>query len=373
MSRASFLTEPHTLTFTEEAVCDDPQSGEVRVRVHWCSACHSDLHVLDADATPPPPVVLGHEASGIVDSVGDGVTSVAPGDHVVLSIIGPCGHCTPCMRGLPVACENSNGRGGTFADGSTRLTFQDKSAFRAVRVGGYSELTVVPEYSVVKIDKDVPLDLASVVGCSVQTGYGAIVNVADTRAGQSVGVIGLGAVGISAVQAARIAGAVQIVAVDPLQSRRELALKLGATIALSPEEATAERVGELTSRYLLDVVVDTVTKPSTTKQAIGMAGSGGTVVVVGVAPAGQSLGIDATDVVLSQKRVVGCYLGNCLPQRDIPLLLDLWRRGLLDLESMVTNRRPLEELTEAFDDLRAGVGLRTAVRVAGQEYIGAEG
>lgn len=369
MSRASLLTAPRTLTFTEEAVCDEPRTGEIQVRVHWCSACHSDLHVLDADVIPPPPVALGHEASGVVEKIGKGVTAVEPGDHVVLSIIGPCGHCTYCMRGLPVACENTSGRGGTFPDGGTRLSFEGDQVFRAVRVGGYSELTVVPEYSVVKIEKDIPLDLASVVGCSVQTGYGAVVNVAGVRAGQSVGVIGLGAVGISAIQAARIAGALQIVAVDPLESRRALALKLGATIALSPEEATAERINELTSRYLLDVVVDTVSRSTTVAQAVEMIGSGGTVVVVGVTPPGSQLGVATGDVVITQKRIVGCYLGNCLPQRDIPTLLSLWRRGLLDLESMVTSRRPLEELSEAFDDLRAGDGLRTAVRVAGAEHV----
>lgn len=362
--RASIMSAPNTLDYVEDARVEDPRAGEVQVRVRWCSACHSDLHVLDGTTPPNGPVILGHEASGIVEAVGPGVQSVQPGDHVVLSIIGPCGTCVQCMRGVPVACVNSGGRGGVFKDGSTRISHQGQQVLRAVRVGAYAEFTVVPEQSVVKIDKDVPLDLASIVGCSVQTGFGAIRNIAEVRAGQSVGVIGLGAVGIAAIQAARIAGAVHIVAIDPLQSRRELALKLGATAAFSPEDATVEAIREVAGETLLDAVVDTVTKPVTTNQALRSVGFRGTVVVVGVTPPGQDLGLTAADVVLTQKRVLGCYLGNCIPRREIPLLIELWRKGVLDLESMVTNRRPLTELDQAFDDLRLGVGLRTAVEVS---------
>lgn len=362
--RASIMTGLNTLNYVEDATGEEPRAGEVQVRVRWCSACHSDLHVLDGTTPPAGPTILGHEASGVVHAVGLGVVSVEPGDHVVLSIIGPCGTCAQCIRGVPVACVNSGGRGGVFKDGSTRISHQGEQVTRAVRVGAYAEFTVVPEQSVVKIDRDVPLDLASIVGCSVQTGFGAIKNIAQVRAGESVGVIGLGAVGIAAVQAARIAGAVHIIAIDPLESRRELALKLGATTAFSPEHATVEAIREVAGETMLNAVVDTVTKPVTTNQALRSVGFRGRVVVVGVTPPGQDLGLKAADVVLTQKRVLGCYLGNCVPRLEIPQLIDLWRKGVLDLESMVTNRRPLHELDQAFDDLRVGIGLRTAVEVS---------
>ena len=362
--RAAIQTGPGVLTLVDDAEVEAPQPGEVLVRVHWCSVCHSDLHVLDGATPPPGPTILGHEAAGVVEEAGAGVTGLAVGDHVVLSMIGPCGTCEPCLVGAPVACVRAGGRGGIAADGRTRITRHGQQVQRALRVGGFAEMTVVRQEAAVKLPKELPLDLASVLGCSVQTGYGAVANIAGVRPGDSVAVVGLGAVGIAAVQAARIAGAATVIGIDPLESRRELAIRLGATSALPPGDATPDTVREIAGGRLLTTVVDTVTRPATVRQAVRLLGPRGTVVVVGVTPPDQELGVAAAEIVLSQKRIAGCYLGNCVPSRDIATLVRLWRRGLLDLRSMVTGRRPLTELTKAFDDLRDGTGLRTAVSVS---------
>ncbi|MFK0156645.1 alcohol dehydrogenase catalytic domain-containing protein [Streptomyces sp. NPDC090499] len=358
------MTAPGVLTQVDDAEVEQPRDGEVLVRVRWCSACHSDLHALDGVTPAKVPAILGHEAAGIVEAVGASVDDLAVGDRVVLSMVGPCGECAYCMRGVPMSCPNSFGRGGVAADGGTRIVHGGEQVWRALRVGGFSEYTVVPRKAAVRVPAELPLDLASVLGCSVLTGYGAVVNIAQVQPGDSVAVIGLGAVGIAAIQAARIAGASHIVGVDPLTERRELALKVGATAVFAPEDATADLVRQTVGELLPDVTVDTVTKPVTTQQAVRLVRPGGTVVVIGVTPPGEQLALDAMDVILSQKRLAGCYLGNCVPERDISILVELWRGGKLDLDSMVTGRRSLDELGHAFDDLRAGIGLRTAVEVS---------
>lgn len=362
--RAAIMTGPGTLTLADDVEVEAPQPGEVLVRVHWCSVCHSDLHVLDGVTPPPRPAILGHEAAGIVAQTGPGVTGLAVGDHVVLSMIGPCGRCAACLADAPVACLHAGGRGGVAADGRTRITWHGEMIQRALRVGGFAEQTVVRQEAAVKLPKELPLDLASLLGCSVQTGYGAVAHIAGVKAGDTVAVIGLGAVGIAAVQAARICGAATVIGVDPLASRRELAVRLGATAAVAPEDATTDAARDMAGGRLASAVIDTVTRPATVRQAVSLLAPRGIAVVIGVTPPGQELGIAAADIVLSQKMIAGCYLGNCVPTRDIADLIQLWQRGRLDLESMVTGRRPLEELGQAFDDLRAGTGLRTAVSLS---------
>lgn len=363
MSVASIMVGPGHLEQVDDLVVEPPGPGEVSVRVHWCSACHSDLHAFDGLTPPPLPSVLGHEAAGVVERVGDGVEDLAVGDRVVLSMIGPCGTCTNCLRGAPIACLRSTGRGGVMADGSTRLSRDGQQVSRALRVGGFSDITVVQQAAAVRLPADIGLDVASILGCSVQTGYGAIVNIADVRPGGTVGVIGLGAVGIATVQMARIAGATHVVGIDPLESRRALAASLGATVTFAPDEATPQTVADAVGTGLLDAVVDTVTRAATTRQAVDLLGHKGVAVLVGVSGPGEPLGVGAADLVLSQKRLAGCYLGDCVPQRDIPVMIDLWRQGQLDLDAMVTSRRPLSELELAFADLREGTGLRTALQV----------
>jgi len=362
--RAAVMTARGQLSVVDDVDIEEPGQGEVLVEVRWCSVCHSDLHALDGETLPPLPCVLGHETSGVVRALGPGVDSLAAGDHVVLSMIGPCGRCRQCLRGTPVACTRAGGPGGLTPDGSTRLSRGGERVWRALRVGGFAELAVVRQEAAVRIAPDVPLDLACVLGCAVQTGYGAVSNIAGVRPGDTVGVVGLGAVGVAAVQAARLAGASAVIGIDPLPSRRELAEKLGATVTLAPEEADADAVRAWTGDHLLDAIVDTVSTPATIRQAAGMTGRRGAVVLVGVGSLDRELGVVTADIVMNQKRILGCYLGNCVPNRDIPALVDLWRQGRLDLDAMVTTRRELADLGEAFEDVRRGRGLRTAVAVA---------
>lgn len=353
------------LRIVDDVEVEQPQDGEVRVRVAWCGVCHSDLHVLDGH-TPvnAPQAVLGHEVAGVVDAVGRGVADLAVGDHVVVSMIGPCGDCDACFLGATAFCERQYGRGGVAADGSTRMARGGDPVVRVMRVGGFVEYTVARQQAVVKIPHDLPLDLAAVIGCSVQTGFGAVVNIAQVRPGDSVVVFGLGGVGLAAVQAARIAGAASILGVDPLPARRELAERLGATATVHPDEADASAAREHAGSLLFRHAIDTVAATPTLRAAASMIGPQGTLVVLGVTPADRAFeGLLTADLVLSQKRVLGCYLGGSIPRRDIPKIVALWQSGLLDLASMVTGHRPLDEIGLAFDDLREGVGLRTVIDV----------
>jgi S-(hydroxymethyl)glutathione dehydrogenase / alcohol dehydrogenase len=368
--RAAVMTARGKLSVADDVDIEDPGQGEVLVEVRWCSVCHSDLHALDGETLPPLPCVLGHETSGVVRALGPGADSLAAGDHVVLSMIGPCGRCKECLRGTPVACMRAGGPGGLAPDGSTRLSRGGERVWRALRVGGFAELAVVRQEAAVRIAPDVPLDLACVLGCAVQTGYGAVTNIAGTRPGDNVGVVGLGAVGIAAVQAARLARASAVIGIDPLPARRALAGRLGATLTLAPGEADADAVRTSTGGRLLDVIIDTVSTPTTIRQAAGMTGRRGAIVLVGVGSSDLQLGVATADIVMNQKRILGCYLGNCVPRRDIPALVDLWRQGRLDLDAMVTTRRDLADLGEAFEDIRQGRGLRTAVAVSPASVTG---
>ena len=365
MTRAALLTAPGQLEIVEDVNVESPQHGEVLVRVEWCGVCHSDLHVLDAE-TPTDAAygLLGHEASGIVDAVGSGVVGLAPGDRVVVSMSAPCGDCEACFVGSTSSCQRQYARGGVAADGSTRMSRQGIPVIRVLRVGGFAEYTVVQQESVVRIPDEMPLDLATVLACSGQTGFGAVTNIAEVQPGDSVVVFGLGGVGLSAIQAARIAGASVILGIEPLESRRVLAVKLGATVTRAPDAIAADLGTELAGSQRFRHAIDTVANAATLSAAAGLIGPRGKLVIVGVTPATRPFeGLFTADIVMNQKRILGCYLGGSIPRRDIPKIAELWKKGEFDLESMVTGRRPLTEIAAAFSDLRDGVGLRTAVRM----------
>ena len=339
-----------------------PRAGEVRVRVSHCGLCHSDVTVLDGAFTTP--IVVGHEAAGVVESVGDGVTSLQPGDHVVLTPIPPCGRCYWCVRGEPGVCVNGGAvPTGTFADGSTRLSRNGDIVYRGLGVGAFGEMVVTQETGAVKIPDDVPLEVACVIGCAVQTGVGAVFNTAAVLPGDTVLVMGLGGVGMSAVQGARLAGASRIVASDPIESRREAASKLGATDLVDPStEDVAVRVRELTDGIGVDHALECVGNGALVETAIDTIRPGGRVVMVGAPPIDHSITINAAVLFgISEKKLLGCFLGSSNSLREVPRLLDLWRAGSLDLEAMITSRRPLDEVNDAIADLRAGRGIRTVL------------
>jgi S-(hydroxymethyl)glutathione dehydrogenase / alcohol dehydrogenase len=370
--RAAVLTADPAAAGVLEVVDDldvaKPRSGEVRVQVTQCGICHSDLTVIDSSVgTGSPPAVLGHEAGGIVESIGEGVTSVRVGDKVVLSPMAQCGRCYACTHGHPTLCEVAQHfMTGRFPDGTTPFSLHGETVLRGLGVGGWSELTVLAESAVCKVPDDVPLEVACLLGCAVQTGVGAVFNTAQVEPGATVLVMGLGGIGQSVVQGARIAGASTIIATDPLTARRDIAMGLGATHTLDPtSDDVVAAVKEATGGIGVDYAFDAAGSAALIAAGIAATVPGGTVVMVGAPPISDTLGSLLPVLLLTQEKTLkGSLLGTCTSSRDIPRLLALWRRGALDLEGMVTARRPLREINDGIDDVRHGRGIRTVIDVA---------
>jgi S-(hydroxymethyl)glutathione dehydrogenase / alcohol dehydrogenase len=360
--RAAILEESgKPLVVRDDVSIADPRPGHVRVRVRHCGICHSDLSIVDGVFPSPTPIVLGHEAAGVVDAVGADVEGLAPGDHVVLTPVAPCGSCYWCVRGEPGCCVNAMMiTTNTFRDGSTGLSRKGDVVFRGVGLGGFAEYVLVPASGAIKIGRDVPLDVACVIGCAVQTGVGAVLNTARVEAGASVLVMGLGGVGLSIVQGARVAGAARIIAVDPVPARREAAKRFGATDLVDPTATDVMgRTIELTG-IGVDYAFDAVGRASLVQTGLATCRNGGTTVAVGAAPMDDAITIaPAALFTITEKKLIGCTLGSCNSVRDIPRLIALWQARRLDLEALVTAHRPLAEINDAMDDLRASRGIRT--------------
>jgi S-(hydroxymethyl)glutathione dehydrogenase / alcohol dehydrogenase len=342
----------------------EPGPGQVRVRVHHCGLCHSDYTVLHGGYGQTP-MVLGHEAAGVVESIGDGVTLVEVGDKVVLTPIAPCGRCYWCVRAEPGLCvNNSDVTSATFRDGTTGLSRHGELVYRGLGVGGFAEYVLTHETGAVKVPADTPLEIACVIGCAVQTGVGAVLNTAEVVPGATVLVLGLGGIGLSVVQGARAAGASRIIGSDPNAARREAALRMGATDVIDP--GVDDVVG--VTRELTGVGADYAFEAAgfTRLAEVGIEASrpGGTTVLVGAPTVDQAITINPAVLFgVAEKKLKGCFLGSCNSLRDIPRLVALWRAGQLDLEALITHRRPLDEINDAFADLEAGVGIRTVVNL----------
>jgi len=347
----------------EDVEIEAPGPGRVRVRVAHCGVCHSDLSIADGAMPSPVPVILGHEAAGVVEAVGAAVEALAPGDRVVLTPCPPCGRCAWCTRGQPTLCVDSLGLyTASFPDGSTGLSRRGQRVHRGVNLAAFAEQVVVPAHGAVRVPEDVPLDVACVIGCAVQTGVGAVLHTARVEEGASVLVVGLGGIGLAAVQGARLAGAARIVVSDPIAARREAALGFGATHAVDPErEDLVARVQEWTGSGV-DYAFETAGRASLVATCLTATRNGGTTVCVGAPPVDEAIELrPAALFTVSGKRLLGCVLGDCHALRDVPRLLDLWRAGRLDLEGLITARRPLAEVGTALADLRAGRGIRTVL------------
>jgi Zn-dependent alcohol dehydrogenase len=360
--RAAILEESgKPLVVRDDVSIADPRPGHVRVRVRHCGICHSDLSLVDGVFPTPTPIVLGHEAAGVVDAVGADVEGLAPGDHVVLTPVAPCGACYWCVRGEPGVCVNASMiTTNTFRDGTTGLSRGGDVVFRGVGLGGFAEYALVPASGAIKIAKDVPLDVACVIGCAVQTGVGAVLNTARVEAGASVLVMGLGGIGLSIVQGARVAGAARIIAADPVASRREAAKRFGATDLVDPTATDVLGTAFELTGVGVDYAFDAVGRAALVQTGLAACRNGGTTVAVGAAPMEDAITIaPAALFTISEKKLMGCTLGSCHSIRDIPRLIALWQTGQLDLESLVTSRRPLAEINAGMDDLRASRGIRT--------------
>ncbi|UGU30486.1 Zn-dependent alcohol dehydrogenase [Mycolicibacterium smegmatis] len=340
----------------------DPRPGEVRVKIAAAGVCHSDLHVTTGAWDVPAPVVLGHEGSGVVTAVGEGVDDLEPGDHVVLSWVPGCGECRYCKAGRPAQCSlvaSVVAVKGTLYDGTTRLSNERGTVHHYLGVSSYAEQVVVPRNGAIKVRKDAPLEDIAIVGCAIATGVGAVRNTAGVEPGSTVAVIGCGGVGLACVQGARLAGASRIVAVDVVAEKLELARKLGATDAVdasATDDVVAAMREVLPDGY--DYVFDAIGKIATTEQAIAALGLGGAAVIVGLPPQGERASFDPLTLAEADQRILGSNYGSAVPERDIPALVDEVMAGNLDLASMISGRRPLEEAAAALDDLAAGHALR---------------
>lgn len=365
--RAAVMHEPNRPLSIEDVSIEAPREGEVLVRIAASGVCRSDLHAWHG-RTPfiVPPVVLGHEGAGIVEAVGPGVSSVVPGDPVVIALYGPCGRCPECRVGDVTRCwsetrvRNMHGR---MPDGSTRLALGGREVVPMVGAGTLAERAVVREAQAVKIDRGIPLELACLAGCGVTTGVGAVLNVAEVRIGASVAVIGCGGVGLNVIQGARIAGASRIVACDTQAEKLELAAGMGATDGVLVREG--EDLPSAIKRLVpggVDYAFEVIGRPEIVRTAFESTRIGGTTVMVGSPPAGSEIAIDGR-MLFSDRRLVGTTGGGNIPARDIPRLMKLYQQGRLDLERLVSKRLPLERVNEAFAALDRGEGARTVIEL----------
>jgi S-(hydroxymethyl)glutathione dehydrogenase / alcohol dehydrogenase len=362
--RAAVLEAAGKALVVDESIdIADPGPGQVRVRVAHCGLCHSDVTVLQSAYQTP--IVVGHEAAGTVDAVGEGVTSLRPGDRVVLTPIPPCGRCYWCVRDEPGVCVNNRGiTSATLPDGTTGLSRGGEVVYRGLGVGGFAELVLTPETGAVKVPDDAPLDVVCVIGCAVQTGVGAVLNTAKVEPGATVLVLGLGGIGQSVVQGARVAGASRIIASDPVASRREAARRLGATDVLDPATDDVHAAARDLTEVGPDYAFECAGVSALAELGIAATRPGGTTVLVGAPSVDQAITINPAVLYgIEEKKLLGCLLGSCNSLRDVPRMVALWRAGRLDLEGLITHRRPLHEINEAVADLEAGVGIRTVLTV----------
>lgn len=343
-----------------------PRAGEVLVDVHHCGVCHSDVHYLDGSLRTGLPVILGHEAAGVVAEVAPDVADLRPGDKVVLTMAPSCGRCYWCANGERTLCQRFAGLvGGAFPDGSTRLSWNGEPVRRGLVLAAFAERTVVPVEAAVRIPEDMPTDIAAVVGCAVQTGFGAVLNTARVPAGAAIVVSGLGAVGLSIVQAAVLAGASVIVGADLNPDRRAQAARFGATFVVDPAAERIDHVArDLTEGRGADFAFDAVGRGEVVESMLKATRNGGTTVMVGIPSTQDTVHVRALVHTFYEKKLIGCYLGSANPHRDFPRILALWRAGRIDLDSLVTARRPLDEINAAVADLRRGSGIRTALEMA---------
>ncbi|WDF34952.1 alcohol dehydrogenase catalytic domain-containing protein [Arthrobacter agilis] len=339
----------------ESVPVPSPRAGEVLVRLERAGLCHSDLSVIDGSRVRPLPMALGHEATGVVERVGDGVDDVRPGDHVVLVFVPSCGSRRACSAGRPALCyrgADANGTGDLLHGPAVLATSEGERINHHLGVSAFARYAVVARESVVVIDDDVPFDVAAMFGCAALTGIGAVLNTAHVTEGQSVVVFGLGAVGLMAVMAAAQVAGTTVIAIDPLAAKQDLALRCGARQAGSPEEA-AGLVAAVTDGGA-DVVIEAVGSGGVLEAGLQLLARGGAVVSVGLPHPDQQISVQALQFAGMGRRLLGCYMGDAVPERDIPAYLDLWRQGKLPVELLHTDTRPLDDLNESLDALAEG-------------------
>jgi len=360
-ARAAVLYEVKKPAVVEDVELMEPGAHEVLVKWAANGVCHSDLHVITGDSPHPLPVVLGHEAAGVVQRIGAGVETVKPGDHVCSSYIPSCGTCWYCIGGQPTMCALRDKPRWFMLDGTTRFKKNGQGLHHFLQVAGYATHSVLPEVGVIPIRKDVPLDVACLVSCGVLAGAGPVFNRAKVQPGASVAVWGCGGVGLNTIQMARLVGAGKVIAVDVMKQKLGWAEEFGAThvIDASKEDPVA-RVQALSGRGGVDYAFEIVGTQKTIEQALAATHRGGTCVVVGVSPAATRVSIDP-GMLLQQRVLTGSSFGGGHQRTDVPMLIDLYMDGKYRLDEMITRRVPLTELNNAFDLMLAGEVKRSVV------------
>ncbi|MEV6932213.1 Zn-dependent alcohol dehydrogenase [Dactylosporangium sp. NPDC051485] len=357
MTAASVLRALDGPLAVEEIDLNPVGPGQVRVRLAAAGVCHSDLSLANGTLRQPLPAVLGHEGAGVVVETGEGVADIKPGDHVVLNWSPPCRACWHCEHGEPYLCLHADdARAVPFA------TAGGEPVYAGLGTGAFAAETVVGAHACIPVPADIPLAEAALLGCAVLTGVGAVTNAAKVRPGQTVAVIGLGGVGLAAVQGARIAGASAIIAVDPAPDKEALARSLGATHFVSPGEKLSKQIRGLTGGLGADHAIECVGRGDTIRAAWSATRRGGTATVVGLGSAQDPVTFNALEVAYFARSIVGCMYGSTDPAVDVPLLLEHYRAGRLNLAALVSDEVGLDGVGEAFSRMRAGRGARTLIR-----------
>ncbi|MFO1310800.1 MAG: zinc-dependent alcohol dehydrogenase family protein [Burkholderiales bacterium] len=347
----------------EELDLAPPGPGEVLVKIAAAGLCHSDLSVINGDRPRPLPMVLGHEAAGVVEALGEGVTDLAPGDHVVLVFVPSCGHCPPCAEGRPALCEPAAAANvaGTLLGGARRLSRNGTPIHHLLGCASFAEYATVSRRSLVKVDPELPLAEAALFGCAVLTGVGAVVNTAQVRAGASTAVIGLGGVGLASVIGARAAGARQIVAVDLSDDKLALARSLGATHTFNASEPDAvERIREATKGGV-EYAFELAGSVRAFEAAYRITRRGGTTITAGLPPPSATMPLSPLNLVAEERTVKGSYIGTCVPSRDIPRYVELYRQDRLPVNRLMSSTIRLDEINEGFDRLHEGKAVRQVI------------
>jgi len=365
-TRAAICWDINTDWSVEEIEIDPPKEGEVLVRIGGSGMCHSDEHIVTGDLVFDRPIIGGHEGAGEVVEVGPGVRDLAPGDHVVFGFLPACGRCPSCSSGHSNLCDMGMymAEGLQIADHTSRHHARGQDLRACCMIGTFAEYTVANVASCIKIDDDVPVDVACLLGCGVVTGWGSAVNAGEVGPGDTVVVVGVGGVGINAVQGAALAGAERIFAVDPVEFKREKAMEFGATDVAADIDSAFEMLEQATRGRLANVVINTkgLGVGADIGHALRLAGKRGKVVVTNVHNyAENEVALSPIDLVLMEKQVRGALFGSSNPRSDIPRLLDLYRNGKLMLNELITKRYQLDEVNEGFADMRDGKNLRGVI------------
>jgi len=356
--KAAVLRAVHQPLSIEDVAVDNPRSREVLIRTGAVGVCHSDLHYIEGKYAAPMPTILGHESAGVVEKVGSDVTYVKPGDHVITCLSVFCGHCEFCTTGRPFSCENPETA--RAEEQPPRLSQNEAEMHQFYSLSSFAEQMLVHEHALVKVRPDMPLDRAALIGCGVTTGFGAVINTAEIEVGSTVAVIGCGGVGLSAINGAAIAGAGRIIAVDIVGSKLNLARHFGATDVVDASQGDpVEQVKEMTSGGV-EYSFEALGLKTTSEQAFRMLRTSGVATIIGMVPEGEMLEIHGADL-LDDKRLQGSNMGSNHFRRDMPRYVDFYLDGKLKLDDMISRRIGLEQINEAFEEMKQGEVARSVI------------